>query len=209
SLSTLLINLDLLESTLPRGGDALRSGFERIRELAQRTLDETRALSHALRPTILDDFGLIAALRWFADEFKQTFGIPVEVTIDGAPPERLAPERELALFRIAQEALTNSGKYADATMTRLKLSFSDTTVRLTVEDNGRGFDPEVVVSPTRHGGLGLYGMRERAVLVGAALELDSVPGRGTRITVVAPPVPAELNPAAPASDVTVGERTSL
>jgi signal transduction histidine kinase len=149
-------------------------------------MDETRALSHALRPTILDDFGLVAALRWFADEFEQTFGTRVEVAIDGAPPERLAPELELALFRIAQEALTNTGKYAGAGSIRLELSFFDGEARLVVEDNGRGFDPATSAAPTRQGGLGLYGMRERAALVGADLELQSAPGQGTRVVVVAP-----------------------
>jgi signal transduction histidine kinase len=186
SLSTLLITLDLLESVVPQDNDGLRAGFERIRGLAKRTLDETRALSHALRPTILDDFGLVAALRWFADEFRQTFGTPVEVRIDTAPDARLAPELELGLFRIAQEALTNSGKYAQADSTRLQLSFPDGTAQLVVKDNGRGFDPDRLAGPTRQGGLGLYGMRERAALLGATLEIDSAPGQGTRVRVRAP-----------------------
>ena len=186
SLSTLLINLDLLEPFVSQDGDVLRSGFERIRDLAKRTLDETRALSHALRPTILDDFGLIAALHWFVDEFKETFGQPVEVRIDSGGPDRLAPEVELALFRIAQEALTNSGKYAEASETRLELSFPDGLAQLVVEDNGKGFDPERLSGPSRRGGLGLYGMQERAALLGGTLALDSSPGKGTRVTAVVP-----------------------
>lgn len=204
SLSTLLINLDLLEPFLDGTGDSLRSRLERIRGLAQHTLDETRALSHALRPTILDDFGLVAALRWFADEFTQTFDIPLRVTIEGAPPERLSPEMELALFRIAQEALTNSGKYADATATRLELSFSGGAAHLVIEDNGKGFDPAAVAGPTRRGGLGLYGMRERATLVGATLALEAAPGRGTRVMVNAPLVPANESPAEEVGS-TIGE----
>ena len=189
ALSTLLINLDLLDSGASVDGDALRLGFERIRDLTQRTLDNVRALSHDLRPTILDDFGLVAALRWFADEFKQTFGVRVDVDIE-QPPERLSPEVEVALFRIAQEALTNSGKYAAASRARVVLSFPDGRAKLVVEDNGTGFDPHQVTGPTRQGGLGLYGMQERAELLGAALEIDTSPGKGTRVTVVVPRTPA-------------------
>jgi signal transduction histidine kinase len=200
SLSTLLINLDLLEPSVPTDGNRVpserRSGFARVRELTKRTLDNVRALSHDLRPTILDDFGLVAALHWFADEFKQTFGMPVDVEIDGEPPGRLAPEVELALFRIAQEALTNTGKYAEASRTRLSLSFPDGTAQLVVEDNGKGFDPEHLAGPTRQGGLGLYGMQERADLLGATFALDSAPGEGTRVTVIAPITAAEHDIAA-------------
>ena len=113
SLSTLLINVDLLEPFLPVDSPQLHGGLDRIRDLTKRTLDNVRALSHDLRPTILDDFGLVAALRWYVDEYQDTFGMQVDVEIE-SPPEPLAPDVELALFRIAQEALTNSGKYADA-----------------------------------------------------------------------------------------------
>jgi signal transduction histidine kinase len=187
SLSSLLISLDVLEPLIPTTGDeSLRAGFDRIRTVAKRTLDETRALSHALRPTILDDFGLIAAIHWFADEFTQNFKVPVAVEIDPKAPKRLAPELELSLFRIVQETLNNSGKYAQASQIHVKLNFPDHAAQLIVEDDGTGFNPEEVAGPTRQGGLGLYGMRERATLVGAELKIESEPGKGTKVTVVAP-----------------------
>jgi signal transduction histidine kinase len=181
SLSTLMITLDLLEPNLPADDTALRNGFDRVRSIAKRTLDEVRTLAHDLRPTILDDFGLEAALRWYAEEYRQIFGVQVETDIERVPGERLAPEIELALFRIAQEALTNSGKHGQASRVRLALSFPDSSARLLVEDNGSGFVREDVEGPTRQSGLGLYGMRERADLVGASLEIASTPGRGTRV----------------------------
>jgi len=181
SLSTLLINLDLIERQIPVGENPLRDGFDRVRGIAQRTLDETRALSHDLRPTILDDFGLVAALHWFADEYARTFGVPVEVHAE--QPERdLPPEMELALFRIAQEALTNSGKYAEATRACIDLSFEPESALLTVQDNGKGFDVDERMGPTRQGGLGLYGMEERAELLGGTLTVESTPGAGTRVS---------------------------
>lgn len=197
SLSTLMINLDLLEPFVPQENAMLKTGFDRVRELARRTLDETRALSHDLRPTILDDFGLVAALRWFAEEYERTFGIPVIVYTENVPDERLSSDVELALFRIAQEALTNAGKYAEATSLALSLTFPNSSARLIVEDNGKGFDLPAIEGPTRRGGLGLYGMRERADLLGADLSIETSPGEGTRIAVMVPlvEVDAHLVPA--------------
>ncbi len=185
SLSTLLINLDVIEPQLPPSNTVLSAGFERVRDIAQRTLDATRALSHDLRPTILDDFGLVAALRWFADEFMRTFGVAVELHTE-PPIGQLTSEIELALFRITQEALTNSGKYAEANHTGVQLSFPDGTAKLVVEDDGTGFEPATRRGPTRQGGLGLYGMHERAELVGGILEVESAPGQGTRVTAIIP-----------------------
>jgi PAS domain S-box-containing protein len=185
SLSTLLINVDLLEPFLPADSPQLHGGLDRIRDLTKRTLDNVRALSHDLRPTILDDFGLVAALRWYVDEYEDTFGMHVDVEIE-SPPGPLSPDVELALFRIAQEALTNSGKYADATGARLALTFADSCAVLTIADNGKGFDRQSVSGPTKHGGLGLYGMQERADLLGATLDIATMPGKGTQITVSVP-----------------------
>jgi signal transduction histidine kinase len=190
-LSTLLINLDLLEPNVPPDDPLLKAGFERIRTIAQRTLDAVRALSHDLRPTILDDFGLIAAIRWFGDEYTKTFGVPVRIEISDVPEERLTPEAELALFRVTQEALTNSGKYAQATETGVTLEGQDGHVMLTVTDNGRGFDPAALRGPSRQGGLGLYGMRERIELLGGRFSIDAEPGRGTRVTAEIPLQEAE------------------
>lgn len=186
SLSTLLINLDLLEPQVTPDNQLLHSGFERVRMLARRTLDETRALSHDLRPTILDDVGLEAALHWFADEYTRTFGIPVQVKTDCASVVRLSADQELALFRIAQEALTNSGKYAEASEAVVTLTCRNGSAMLVIEDDGKGFDLAAVQRPTRQGGLGLYGMQERADLLGGTLTIDSAPDKGTRVTVVAP-----------------------
>lgn len=185
-LSTLLINLDLLEPTVPSDDPLLMAGFQRIRTIAQRTLDAVRALSHDLRPTILDDFGLIAAIRWFGDEYTRTFGVPVRIRISDVPEDRLTSEAELALFRVTQEALTNSGKYAQATETGVELEGRDGHLTLTVTDNGHGFDPEAVSGPSRRGGLGLYGMRERVELLGGRFAIDAKPGRGTQITAEIP-----------------------
>lgn len=186
SLSSMLITLDMLAPRIPAEDALLNSGFERVVGLAKRTLDEVRDLSHSLRPAILDDFGLVAALRWFADEFVQTYGFPAEIVAEPVPNRRLSPDMELALFRIGQEALTNTGKYAHAKQARLTLSFPDESAQLIVEDDGKGFVLGELASPSRQGGFGLYGMRERAELLHGTLTIETTPGKGTRTTVRLP-----------------------
>jgi signal transduction histidine kinase len=203
SLSTLLIALDLCEASVPEDNASLRAGFERVRDLARRTLDETRALSHDLRPTILDDVGLVAALQWYADEHKKTFGVPVEVETENVDEDLLTPESEIALFRIAQEALNNSGKYARATKARVSLRFDSGDMSMIIEDNGKGFNATAMTRPTKSSGLGLYGMRERATLLDGALTVDSALGRGTRIRATIPLTERATEPAGPQPAATV------
>jgi PAS domain S-box-containing protein len=186
SLSMLLTNLDLLEPHIPLDNEPLRSGFTRVGALAKRTLDETRALSHDLRPTILDDAGLVAALQWIAVEHERAYGNFVRIDAETRHAERLPSEVEVALFRIAQEALTNSGKYARAKRVNVTLTFPGSTARLVVKDNGEGFDPDRISGPTRKGRLGLYGMRERAALLGGTVSVHSAPGKGTEVRVELP-----------------------
>lgn len=186
SLSMLLTNLDLLEPHIPQDNEPLRSGFTRVGMLAKRTLDETRALSHDLRPTILDDAGLVAALQWIAVEHERAYGSFVRVHAETRRAERLPSEVEVALFRIAQEALTNSGKYAHAKRINVTLTFPGIAALLVVKDNGEGFDPNRISGPTRKGRLGLYGMRERAALLGGTISVQSAPGKGTEVRVELP-----------------------
>lgn len=186
TLSILLTNLDLLERHLPLEDPTVASGFERVEALAKRALDETRALSHDLRPTILDDAGLVAALEWIAVEYERSYGGKAEVHADIDPAASISPEVEVALFRIAQEALTNAGKHAAATRVRVTLSISISQAELVVKDNGCGFRPEQLQGPTRESGLGLYGIAERAALFDGTLSIRSRPAKGTVVRVRMP-----------------------
>lgn len=186
ALSTLLMHVDLVASQVPADSLALREGIERIGELARRALDETRAISHDLRPTILDDVGLAAALRWLAHEYTTRHAGSVTVEIRPEPPPPLSADTEVALFRIAQEALTNCGKHAGAARVCLSLSFSGQQAMLAIEDDGRGFPAASEPSSDHERGLGLHGMRERAELLGGELRIDSQPGKGACITAVVP-----------------------
>lgn len=206
SLSSLLINLDLLETQLPDSEPALRVGFDRVRDIARRALDSTRTLAHGLRPTILDDFGLDAALEWIAVDHSRTFGVPVRVAAKELPPGRLGLEGELAIFRIAQEALTNSGRHAGATAVCVTLSSSRRTVKLVVEDNGKGFDVDSLAGASRESGLGLHGIQERVQLLGAVLDVQSAPGKGTRIAVSVPLVSARARSPRQIADTETGRQ---
>jgi len=188
SLSMLLTHLDLVEPHIPDNADQLRQGFVRIEALARRTLDETRTLSHDLRPSILDDAGLVAALQWVGAEYEQTYRIAVHVEGPRDGNDAVGAEVKMALFRIAQEALQNSVKHSGATSATIVLEFAGGMVRLVIADDGKGFDPGRVPAPTREGRLGLYGMHERAELLGGTLTIKTAPGQGTRVEVEIPVV---------------------
>jgi signal transduction histidine kinase len=186
TLSILLANLDMLEGAMPQDNPRIISGFGRVMSLAKRALDETRALSHDLRPAILDDAGLLAAIEWVATEYERSYSGSARVAAKLDPSIQLSPEEEVAVFRIAQEALTNAGKHANATRINISLLVDPDGVQLSVKDNGRGFNPKKVQGPTRQGGLGLYGMHERAELLGGTLTISSRAGRGTEIRLQMP-----------------------
>jgi signal transduction histidine kinase len=181
TLSILLTNLDLLERYIPADDPRISSGFERVMALAKRALDETRSLSHDLRPAILDDAGLLAAIEWVAREYERSYGGAVTIAAEIDPSEMLSPEQEVAILRIAQEALTNAGKHAQARRVQVALTEAAGNVVLTVRDNGRGFNPRTVHGPTREGRLGIYGMKERAALLGGTIRIKSRIGRGTEV----------------------------
>ncbi len=153
---------------------ALDKALQRLNQ----ALHEVRGLSHRLRPALLDQLGLPAALERLAQEFDDQGGIRAEAQVQGQPCE-LLPEVKTALFRVAQEALTNVHKHAaGAHRVRLGLRFDASTVRLEIEDDGQGFDvPAVQVDARR--GIGLRNMRERMAAVGGRLHLQSAPGATT------------------------------
>ena len=158
-----------------------RQLFERA-TLVEETIESIRDVMAELRPAVLDDFGLAAGLRWYADKFTKRTGVPTAVIEQGLS-RRLALAAEGAFFRIAQEALANTAKHAEARNAVVSLATMDESVRLVVEDDGRGFDPNTTRQPVREHGWGLMIMRERAAAVGAQLTVRSEPGSGTHVVV--------------------------
>ena len=160
--------------------------LEELHQQADRALEGVRRFSQDLRPSILDDLGLVPALEWLASDLEQHFRIRVNFEVKGEV-NRFAPEVELVLFRIAQEALRNIWKHSDASQAWIGLECLDDSTVLTIGDNGKGFElPEKVAELAPVGKLGLVGMQERARLVGAHLTVTSEPSEGTIITVELP-----------------------
>jgi signal transduction histidine kinase len=184
-LTVLGMNISVISSTLtddaPKGLPARIEDSTRLIEGISRT---TRNIMAGLRPPVLDDYGLVSALRWHGEIFSERTGIQVSVRDDGPFP-RLLPEVELALFRITQEALMNTAKHADAKSVAITLGCNPGTARLTVADDGNGF----IAPSTPHqqvSGWGMTIMRERAELVGGKFTIDALPGQGTSVTVEIP-----------------------
>ena len=180
SLTTLLIRLKILERA--RSSAETRRQIQELRELTVLTLEAVRKLAVELRPATLDDLGLVAALEAYTEGYASHIPIELHFSADGfeAQAGRLAPQVELVLYRVVQEALTNAAKHASASSVRVELHRSRRDVVASVMDDGQGFDVEDVMR-SRERGLGLFGMQERLALVRGQLLMDSAPGRGTRI----------------------------
>ena len=155
------------------------------RSVVESALATVRDLSHLLHPALLDDLGLPAAIDWYLRSFGVRHGLNVEV-LHERMDERLTQEIEASAYRIVQEALTNVAKHATATRCRVYLQRLPTTVLITVEDDGIGFDAGVVQRTGERRGLGLIGIRERVSELRGSLRIESAPGKGTRITVELP-----------------------
>jgi len=154
-----------------------------IREEVRKVTRDIRQFSHQLRPSILDDLGLIPALKWLATQLDKNYGITVKTKVTGEQ-RPLPAESELMLFRIVQEALTNVRKHSRATEVTVTIDFSGETVTVVIEDNGRGFNvPDSVEDLTKRGKLGLVGIQERAQLLGGTVTIESRRGKGTRLTI--------------------------
>lgn len=169
----------------PRSPEA-RSQLERALELAQRTVREARGVVANLRPTTLDDFGLEAAVRLQVEDLE---GEGWEVSYrEGLGRARLAATVETALYRVAQEALTNVRKHARTERVAIVLEREEGLIRLEVRDWGRGFEPEAVVGKGLGEQVGLVGMEERVALLGGQFRIESRPGAGTRVVAEVPVV---------------------
>ncbi|MEK7354057.1 MAG: HAMP domain-containing protein [Chloroflexota bacterium] len=184
SITSLMIGFRLLETQDP---GKMRQGIAELKRLSANTLDEVRHLALELRPSSIDDLGLIAALQQYTREYTDKFGVSADFQASGFEGKRLQPELEIALYRIIQEALTNIAKHAQATKVSVLMGIRNSSIVAIVEDNGKGFDVRsTLASRTKEKKLGLYGMQERASLIGGVLTIEATPGKGTTIFVEVP-----------------------
>jgi signal transduction histidine kinase len=170
-----------LERQAETGGDATarRETVDRALELVREMGRDLDFLAWELRPAVLDELGLAAALPRFVREWSSHVGIPAEFRSGAFEPGQLSPEAELTFYRIAQEALNNIAKHAQASRADVVLATSDGHVVLVIDDDGVGFEMEG--ESTGRSSFGMAGMRERASLIGATLQVESTPGQGTSV----------------------------
>ena len=186
NLTALSVNLDILKTQLPgAGSEGLRSRLDDSAALLESTTGAIENVMSELRPPMLDDYGLLPALQWYGTEFAKRTGIQVEVNGDERM-ERVPPAAEIALFRVAQEALNNVAKHAHATSVGISLVRHGGECVMSVSDNGRGIDSGSDSSPKRRCGLGMVTMRERMQAVGGYFEIGAAPGRGTKVLLRVP-----------------------
>lgn len=174
SMTAVLLELKRTADRAPAG---LRDDLHQAQEITRASLDEVRRLARRLRPGVLEDLGLVSALTSLAADFATHAGLEVRRDFDAGPlpPD---PHAELVLYRVAQEALTNVARHAEARTAEVSLRLTGGIVTLTVEDDGRGIG-------VAHEGAGIRGMRERALFVGASLDITST-SAGTRVALSVP-----------------------
>jgi len=188
--SSLLLLIQRLDTVVPNNrvgqSRALKGKLEVLRSSAMDALEHLRRCAQDLRPRILDDLGLVAALEWMAEDMEKSRAIKAHVEVTGIQRD-LPAEVQLPLFRIAQEALSNVRRHAEASTVVVKLLLRNDSITMTVSDNGKGFKvPQRMEDLISVGSVGIMGMSERARLLGGTLEIKSDPGKGTQVVVRLP-----------------------
>ncbi len=165
--------------------DLLQQQLSLLEKMAVQALSDMRHLVNELRPALLDDMGLPAALRHYVDNFASLTGLETNLTISKNPP-RLPDDVETILFRITQEALTNITRHARARQVSVELRYDNSQAALQIKDDGRGFDPAAALEGDAHTGWGLLGIQERVRLAGGEMQIQSGAGKGTTLIIEIP-----------------------
>lgn len=180
-LSATKLKLGMFEFVQSQNKEKFNELIKEVDSIISKAIVEARRISHDLRPTTLDDFGLIPALRILCQEFSKLTGVKVKFQVSQLL-ERIDPKVEIAIYRIIQESFNNISKYAEATEVILDLYRKENIVHVRVKDNGKGFDLEEAYRNKKMGrGFGLLNMKERAELVGGKVEINSSIGQGTEV----------------------------
>jgi len=180
-LAAVHIELDEAARGLPAGSQARLLG---VRQLLDQVETQLRDMSHELRPTVLDDLGLVPALESLSNRISKRSN--VRVAFKSFSGDRLPGRVEVALYRIVQEALNNVIKHASATSVEIRLRNTGAAVKCSIHDNGIGFDPKALQTDPSRRGLGLLGIRERVQALRGAIQIESVSGQGTKLKIMIP-----------------------
>lgn len=191
-LTAIKFNVEILEDAMS-AGDGETKRVEEIKTLLDNVMTETREISYDLMPSVLEDFGLVPALQLFCEQFSKLRSIKVDFQTHGVN-DRLDPSLEVNLYRIAQEALNNIGKHAQAALVDVQLLRSSDGIRMVIADDGKGFQQGGTLRRNNErGGMGFVSMRQRVSAFHGILDIDSTPGHGTQITVEIPLQSKERN----------------
>jgi len=177
ALSNFILQTEIAMRLFDIDAGQARDELNNLKSSAMGTFQKVRNFIFELRPMMLDDLGLVPTVRRYSEAFKEQAGLDVNVTITGAE-RRLEPYLEIMLFRAIQELLGNAARHSQASQVKVNLDMGDDRIRVSVDDNGKGFDPESV---QQGNSLGLKLIRERAEMLGGNCEIDSAPGKGTRV----------------------------
>jgi two-component system sensor histidine kinase UhpB len=186
NLTALGINLKIIQMQIPEKVlETINFHLEDSLSLVDQTAERMRDVMADLRPPVLDDYGLAAAIRWYSEKISHRIGIPISV--EGIEPHpRLDSNTEIALFRIVQEALTNVAKHSQASNVRITIAVEDKRLYLIIEDDGIGFDPGISIQTDSGQSWGLLSMTERAEALGGQCRIDSSSDQGTKVSVEIP-----------------------
>ncbi len=180
-LSAIKLQMGVLEEDVPDKRTGLFKQLQKMKSQVGGTINEVRGISANLRPTTLDDLGLVTALQLLCREFEKTHGIEISFTARGVEKSMLDIHRETALYRIAQEALANVANHADAKKAALDVYADDSVIAMSIQDNGKGFDPAKLPQRKDRSGFGLMNMKERSLLLGGTFQITSSRGKGTTL----------------------------
>jgi signal transduction histidine kinase len=181
-LSSLLVRLKLLQGV--QNLQDLGTRCTELMNLASEATESIRRMATQLRPVALDDLGLVAAIQWYIERFTKREGLQIQLKASGCA-DRIDPETELVVYRIVQESLRNVAKHAQASTVVISLERVDNKLKVTIKDDGIGFDP-MAVRRSDTAGMGILGMSERAALVGGTVNIRSQQGSGTTVRVEIP-----------------------
>ena len=182
ALSNFILQTEIAMRLMEVDAGQARDELNNLKTSAMGTFQKVRNFIFELRPMMLGDLGLVPTVRRYTDAFKEQSGLEVSITITGNE-RRLEPYLEVMLFRAIQELLGNTSRHSQATLVKVMLDLGEDRVRVSVDDNGKGFDPDSV---QQGASLGLKLIRERAEMLGGNFEIDSAVGKGARVSFAVP-----------------------
>jgi two-component system sensor histidine kinase DegS len=182
ALSNFILQTEIAMRLLDVDPAQAKGELSDLKASAMGTFQKVRNFIFELRPMMLDDLGLIPTLKKYSDAFKEQSGLDVNITVTGAE-RRLESYLEVMIFRAVQELLGNASRHSQATLIKVQVDLGSDLIRVSVDDNGKGFDPEILKQSSN---LGLKLIRERAEMLGGSFEIDSVTGSGARISFSVP-----------------------